>query len=137
LYYYLHFMGCKLGALMSSSSILQSKKPCFTKMKILKINYHTNFILQISHMNCFFHFIHSDMKPHDTERQVKTQKKLNNTDTWLNQLPNIHILRRDPTRRWVGLQNNPSIGWVHPKFTHGLPLAWSNKKTPHKTAFLI
>jgi hypothetical protein len=32
------------------------------------------------------------------------------------------------------LQNNPSMGWVHPKFTHGLPLAWGNKKTPQKTA---
>jgi hypothetical protein len=25
------------------------------------------------------------------------------------------------------LQNNPSIGWVHPKFTHAHPLAWGNK----------
>jgi len=24
------------------------------------------------------------------------------------------------------LQNNPSIGWVHPKSTHGHPLAWGN-----------
>jgi hypothetical protein len=24
------------------------------------------------------------------------------------------------------LQNNPSIGWVHPKFTHGHPLACGN-----------
>ncbi len=23
------------------------------------------------------------------------------------------------------LQNNPSIGWVHPKSTHAHPLAWS------------
>jgi hypothetical protein len=27
------------------------------------------------------------------------------------------------------LQNNPSIGWVHPKSTHAHPLAWGNKKT--------
>ncbi len=25
------------------------------------------------------------------------------------------------------LQNNPSIGWVHPKSTHVCPLAWGNK----------
>jgi hypothetical protein len=25
------------------------------------------------------------------------------------------------------LQNNPSIGWVHPKSTHAHPLAWANK----------
>ncbi len=25
-------------------------------------------------------------------------------------------------------QNNPSIGWVHPKSTHAHPLAWGNKK---------
>jgi hypothetical protein len=27
------------------------------------------------------------------------------------------------------LQNNPSIGWVHPKFTHGCPLTWAIKRT--------
>jgi hypothetical protein len=26
------------------------------------------------------------------------------------------------------LQNNPPIGWVHPKSTHACPLAWGNKK---------
>jgi hypothetical protein len=26
------------------------------------------------------------------------------------------------------LQNNPSIGWVHPKSTHAHPLAWGNNK---------
>jgi len=26
------------------------------------------------------------------------------------------------------LQNNPFIGWVHPKSTHARPLAWANKK---------
>jgi hypothetical protein len=25
------------------------------------------------------------------------------------------------------LQNNPSIGWVHPKYTHAHPLTWDNK----------
>ncbi len=31
------------------------------------------------------------------------------------------------------LQNNPSIGWVHPKSTHAHPLAWGNKKGNIKT----
>jgi hypothetical protein len=26
------------------------------------------------------------------------------------------------------LQNNPSIGWMHPKSTHAHPLAWASKK---------
>jgi len=26
------------------------------------------------------------------------------------------------------LQNNPSMGWVHPKSTHAHPLAWGSKK---------
>jgi hypothetical protein len=30
------------------------------------------------------------------------------------------------------LENNPSIGWVHPKSTHAHPLAWANKKFTHK-----
>jgi hypothetical protein len=25
-------------------------------------------------------------------------------------------------------QNNPSLGWLHPKFAHAHPLAWANKK---------
>jgi len=25
-------------------------------------------------------------------------------------------------------QNNPSIGWLHPKSTHAHPLVWANKK---------
>jgi len=29
-------------------------------------------------------------------------------------------------------QNNPSIGWLHPKSTHAHPLAWANKKLTHK-----
>jgi len=30
------------------------------------------------------------------------------------------------------LQNNPSIGWVHPKSTHVCPLAWGNNKIHKK-----
>ncbi len=33
------------------------------------------------------------------------------------------------------LQNNPSIGWVHPKSTHARPLAWDNNKRGIATAF--
>jgi hypothetical protein len=29
-------------------------------------------------------------------------------------------------------QNNPSIGWLHPKFVHAHPLTWANKKLTHK-----
>jgi len=32
-------------------------------------------------------------------------------------------------------QNNPSIGWVHPKSTHAHPLACGNKKI--KTPFTL
>ncbi len=36
-------------------------------------------------------------------------------------------------KKWMGrFQNNPSIGWVHPKFTHVRPLAWDNKKEKPK-----
>ncbi len=33
-----------------------------------------------------------------------------------------------PNKQMGRFQNNPSIGWVHPKFTHGCPLTWGNKK---------
>jgi hypothetical protein len=29
-------------------------------------------------------------------------------------------------------QNNPSIGWVHQKFTHACPLAWGNNNIRKK-----
>jgi hypothetical protein len=29
-------------------------------------------------------------------------------------------------------QNNPSIGWLHPKSIHAHPLTWANKKLTHK-----
>ncbi len=67
------------------------------------------------------------MKPHDTKRQVTTPKK-NDIEARLNQSPNIHISRRNPVKQMGRLQNNPSIGWVHPKSTHARPLAWGNKK---------
>jgi hypothetical protein len=35
------------------------------------------------------------------------------------------------------LQNNLSIGWVHPKSTHAHPLAWGNKKLTCKPITLF
>jgi hypothetical protein len=35
---------------------------------------------------------------------------------------------KKPNKEMSRLQNNPSIGWVHPKSTHARPLAWGNKK---------
>jgi len=29
-------------------------------------------------------------------------------------------------------QNNPSIGWVHPKSTHAHPLTWDNNRKREK-----
>jgi hypothetical protein len=40
--------------------------------------------------------------------------------------------KKNPTSRWVDFQNNPSIGWVHPKSTHVCPLAWGNNKIKKK-----
>jgi hypothetical protein len=34
-----------------------------------------------------------------------------------------------------GPQNNPSIGWVHPKSTHVHPSAWGNKNIIFKKSF--
>ncbi len=34
------------------------------------------------------------------------------------------------------LQNNSSIGCLHPKCTHAHPLAWANKKLTHKSVTL-
>jgi hypothetical protein len=35
---------------------------------------------------------------------------------------------RKPNKDMGTLQNNPSIGWMHPKSTHARPLAWGSKK---------
>jgi hypothetical protein len=35
------------------------------------------------------------------------------------------------------LQNNPSIGWVHPKSTQRHRLAWANKRLTHKLITLF
>jgi hypothetical protein len=66
------------------------------------------------------------MKPRDTKGQWQP-KKIKWYNTWLNQLPNIIFW--EETQQVDGrFQNNPSIGWVHPKPTHARPLAWTNKK---------
>jgi hypothetical protein len=49
------------------------------------------------------------MKPGDTKRQVTTQKEENDIETWLNQSPNIHILRRNPTNRWVNFKTTHQL----------------------------
>jgi hypothetical protein len=35
-----------------------------------------------------------------------------------------------------GLQNNSSIGWLHPKSTHAHPLAWASKKLTYNSVTL-
>jgi len=79
------------------------------------------------HMNFFtFHMIWNLMIQ---KRQVTTQKKKeDDIEAWLNQVPNIHILRRNPTSRRIDFKTTQEIGWVHPKFTHAHPLAWGNNK---------
>ncbi len=39
---------------------------------------------------------------------------------------------KKPNKYLGRFQNNPSIGWLHPKFTHAHPLAWTNKKLAPK-----
>jgi hypothetical protein len=34
---------------------------------------------------------------------------------------------KKPNKQMGKLQKDPLIGWVHPKSTHGRPLAWGNK----------
>jgi hypothetical protein len=48
------------------------------------------------------------------------------TEALLNQLPNVSYFEKKPNKLMGRLQNNPSIGWVHPKSTHARPLAWDN-----------
>jgi len=48
------------------------------------------------------------MKPCDTKRQITTPKK-NDIGTWLNQLLSIHILRKNPTSRWVDFKTSHQL----------------------------
>ncbi len=34
---------------------------------------------------------------------------------------------KKPNKQMSRIQNNPLIGWVHPKSTHARPLAWGSK----------
>jgi hypothetical protein len=47
----------------------------------------------------------------------------------INQLLNIHILKRNPTSRWVDFKTTHQLDGVHPKSTHAHPLPWGNNKT--------
>jgi hypothetical protein len=67
------------------------------------------------------------MKSCDTKRQVTTPKK-KMIKRKLNQLPNIHILRRNPTNRWVDFKTTHQLDGFTQKSTHEHPLAWGNKK---------
>jgi hypothetical protein len=44
-------------------------------------------------------------------------------ETQLNQLPNIHILKKNPTSRWVDFKTTHQLDWVHPKSTHAYPFS--------------
>jgi hypothetical protein len=68
------------------------------------------FIKQISFFKLIIWLVftfHSDMKPRDTKRQVTTPKKIKKT--WLNQFFNIHILRINPTNRWVDVKTTHQV----------------------------
>ncbi len=50
------------------------------------------------------------MKPCDTtKRQMTTEKNKNNIKTRLKQLSNIHILKRNPTNRWVDFKTTHQL----------------------------
>jgi hypothetical protein len=59
-------------------------------------------------MNFFLHFIYR----YETSQYKKAGDNLKKKDikTQLNQLPNIHISRRNPTSRWV--DSKQPINWV-------------------------
>jgi len=49
------------------------------------------------------------MKPCDTKRSSDNPKKKIDIEAWLNQLPNIHILRKNPTSRWVDFKTTHQL----------------------------
>jgi hypothetical protein len=57
-----------------------------------------------------FYISYIDMKPRNTKRQVTSSKEKNDIKTQLNQLPNIHILRTNPTSRWVDFKTTHELG---------------------------
>ncbi len=66
------------------------------------------------------------MKPCDTKRQVTSQKK-NDIEALIKSITQHSYFEKKPNKQMGRLQNNPPIGWVHPKPTHARPLAWGNK----------
>ncbi len=60
-------------------------------------------------MKFFLHFIYR----YETSQYKKASDKLkrkNDIKTRLNQLPNIHILRTNPTSRWVDFKTTHQLG---------------------------
>jgi len=51
------------------------------------------------------------MKPHETKRPMTTQIFFfkNDIEAWLNQVLNIHILRRNSTNRWVDFKTTHQL----------------------------
>jgi hypothetical protein len=87
--------------------------------------YQTNFILKISHINWFLHFIVIwnlvIQKGKWQPKKVKWYKGM------IKSVTQHSYFEKKPITYMGRLQNNPSIGWVHPKSTHARPLAWGNK----------
>jgi len=79
--------------------------------------YPKKFIFKISHMN-FFYTFHSD-----TKRQVTTQKNQMIYKGMIKSFTQHSYFEKKPNKDMGRLQNNPSIGWVHPNSTHAHPLA--------------
>ncbi len=62
-------------------------------------------------------------------------QKKNDIKAWLNQLPNIHILRRNPTSRWVDFKTTHQLDGCTQNL-HMRPLTWGNKKREIKKCTL-
>jgi hypothetical protein len=59
-------------------------------------------------------------------------RKQNDIKTWLNKLPNIHILRKNSTSRWVDFKTTHQLYGCTQNLHTPHPLAWANKKFTHK-----
>jgi hypothetical protein len=71
-----------------------------------------------------------DNKPHPSPFSQCTQnKKTYDNRGMIKSVTQHSYFEKKPSKEMSRLQNNPSIGWVHPKSTHACPLAWGNKKT--------
>jgi hypothetical protein len=63
------------------------------------------------------------MKARNTKRQVTTQKEKNDKKNMIKSVTQHSYFEKKPNKYMGRFQNNPSIGWVHPKITHASPLA--------------